>query len=517
MRITLVQPPYPKKTGRNSATECREWILRRLSALSPGETDVVLLPEYANIAGIEEKDEAVDIARESGKELVSRLSEQAQRLGTHVVAGTAQVVDSHLRNRTVFLGRDGTEKLYHDKTHLTDVESNDWGVVSGTHPTSGIVEQTRYAFAVCFELYFSEYFASLFRLKPDIVLAPSYQRGETAERIRTICQTRAIDTGCFLARSSYAMGGYYGGHSLSVAPDGSILLDMGNTPGIATAEIDVSEKWVKPASFGGSPVEHSTLLETHRKPFLYRTRRETTTKTATAPFPRICAHRGLSNVCPENTLPAFGAALSLGVAEIELDLRLSADGIPVVCHDPNVDRTTNGSGTISELTWKEISSLDAGVALGAEWKGVGIPTFEQIVSLVDGRAVMNINIKTPGENGLLVRKVVDTLNRTGAREYAYIAGDSAVLQAVREIDGDIACACLAFAREPEKQIAEALKYDCRIIQLRRIVTPEQIRAARDAGLVTNLFYSDDPEEAADYVRNGIDTILTNCAHRMHFS
>ena len=57
---------------------------------------------------------------------------------------------------------------------------------------------------------------------------------------------------------------------------------------------------------------------------------------------KLCAHRGLSHACPENTLPAFGAAIALGVDEIEFDLWLSADGVPVVCHDPRVDRTTDG-------------------------------------------------------------------------------------------------------------------------------------------------------------------------------
>src|SRR5438876_9015920 len=64
------------------------------------------------------------------------------------------------------------------------------------------------------------------------------------------------------------------------------------------------------------------------------------------PFPRVCAHRGLSGLCPENTLPAFAAAVALGADEIELDVWASRDGELVVCHDDDVARTSNGKGLV---------------------------------------------------------------------------------------------------------------------------------------------------------------------------
>ena len=76
------------------------------------------------------------------------------------------------------------------------------------------------------------------------------------------------------------------------------------------------------------------------------------------PYPRICAHRGFETAAPENTLPAFGAAIALGAQEIELDVRLSRDGVPVVCHDDRLDRISNGSGVVQDLTFEEIR-LDA--------------------------------------------------------------------------------------------------------------------------------------------------------------
>ncbi|EUJ36413.1 glycerophosphoryl diester phosphodiesterase [Listeria weihenstephanensis FSL R9-0317] len=73
----------------------------------------------------------------------------------------------------------------------------------------------------------------------------------------------------------------------------------------------------------------------------------------------IFAHRGSSGAHPENTLPAFLAAVESGADGIELDVQLTKDGIPIVIHDDKVNRTTNGSGVVRELTLREIKKLDA--------------------------------------------------------------------------------------------------------------------------------------------------------------
>ena len=75
---------------------------------------------------------------------------------------------------------------------------------------------------------------------------------------------------------------------------------------------------------------------------------------------RVVAHRGFSGIYPENTEIAFRRALELGVDTIEFDLRLTYDNHLVAIHDPTVDRTSDGSGAVSELTLEEIKALDAG-------------------------------------------------------------------------------------------------------------------------------------------------------------
>jgi len=229
---------------------------------------------------------------------------------------------------------------------------------------------------------------------------------------------------------------------------------------------------------------------------------------------RICAHRGLSHACPENTLPAFGAALALGVDEVEYDLWLSADGVPVVCHDPRVDRTTDGEGVVTEMAWADVRQLDAGVKTGELWSGVRVPRFEEVLEMVNDRAGHNIHIKDPGPEGRLVKLVCDEIQSRGLAELAYIAGVEDVLQVAFDYAPDVTRCCLCAQSTPDEQIDRALNYECARLQFSRKVIEDGAARAHNEGLVNNLFWSDELEDARSYVAMGIDVVLTNEANRL---
>jgi len=108
----------------------------------------------------------------------------------------------------------------------------------------------------------------------------------------------------------------------------------------------------------------------------------------------VVAHRGASSTHPENTLASFEAALALGAPVLELDVRLSADGIPVVLHDPDLSRTTDGSGWVHELAFEQIHAVNAGTADRPE----RIPAFRTVLEAVSGRCGLAVEIKNiPGE------------------------------------------------------------------------------------------------------------------------
>jgi glycerophosphoryl diester phosphodiesterase len=108
------------------------------------------------------------------------------------------------------------------------------------------------------------------------------------------------------------------------------------------------------------------------------------------------AHRGASARAPENTLAAFEEAIRLGVDAIELDVHLSADGVPVVIHDDTVDRTTDGRGAVGALSLAALRRLDAGSWFGARFRGERIPTLEEALDCARGRCGLNIEIKETG-------------------------------------------------------------------------------------------------------------------------
>ncbi|WP_425446533.1 glycerophosphodiester phosphodiesterase [Dethiothermospora halolimnae] len=109
---------------------------------------------------------------------------------------------------------------------------------------------------------------------------------------------------------------------------------------------------------------------------------------------KIIAHRGASGYAPENTIIAFKKAIEMGVDGLELDVQLSKDGVAVICHDEKVDRTTNGTGFIKDLTLKEIEELDAGSWFDERFCGEKIPTLEELMYLIrDENILLNIEIK----------------------------------------------------------------------------------------------------------------------------
>jgi glycerophosphoryl diester phosphodiesterase len=110
--------------------------------------------------------------------------------------------------------------------------------------------------------------------------------------------------------------------------------------------------------------------------------------------PLIFAHRGAVEVAPPNTLPAFAAALDMGVDGIELDVHASKDERLVLIHDFDVDATTNATGPVSGFTAAELAAMDAGSHFSPEFAGVGVPTLDELFDLVGDRCIVNVEIKT---------------------------------------------------------------------------------------------------------------------------
>ena len=136
----------------------------------------------------------------------------------------------------------------------------------------------------------------------------------------------------------------------------------------------------------------------------------------------IYAHRGSSGTEPENTIRAFRQAIADGANGVELDVHLSSDGVPVVIHDRDVSRTTNGQGNIDELSLGTIKGLDAG-------NGERIPTLTEVLHLVSGKLKLYVEVKQAG----IAQTVIDVLEGYPNAEWLIASFDLDTLRQARSI------------------------------------------------------------------------------------
>ncbi len=112
------------------------------------------------------------------------------------------------------------------------------------------------------------------------------------------------------------------------------------------------------------------------------------------PWPLVVAHRGDSGQIPENTRLAIESAIDIGADLVEVDVRLTKDGVPILIHYARLEHTTTGRGLVADHTWEEIRRLDAGVWRGSEFAGEPVPSLEEVVDLTRGRVPLNLDFQT---------------------------------------------------------------------------------------------------------------------------
>ena len=223
----------------------------------------------------------------------------------------------------------------------------------------------------------------------------------------------------------------------------------------------------------------------------------------------LCAHRGAMETHPENTLIAFREAVKAGAHMIEFDVQLTKDNELVVMHDPTVDRTTNGTGKIAELTLKEIKQLDAGSWKSPEFEGEGIPTLYETLSVMPHNIWLNIHIKGEGDIPGLVAEILKKENRL---HQAFLACSSRGAAFARNVAPDILICNMDRKNSKWDYIAGTIDMKADFIQLRGAITPEFSRYAdvlKEKGIRVNFYGTDSPEEIKMSFDYGIDFPLVN--------
>jgi glycerophosphoryl diester phosphodiesterase len=241
------------------------------------------------------------------------------------------------------------------------------------------------------------------------------------------------------------------------------------------------------------------------------------------PRPLVFGHRGGRALAPENTIAAFDRGLEAGADGLELDVRLSRDGVPVVHHDPDLDRCTSAAGPLDALTAADLAQIDAAHRFdpdnGHPWRGrgVSIPTLAEVLGRYPEASVI-VEVKTYTAEA--ARAVVRCVLEAGAAGRVCIGGfDLATLRAVRALAPGVATG----AAQPEVRWA---MYGARIglrpfwHEYRALQVPEAVGATRivTRRFVERLHAADVPlqvwtvNEEADMVRLldwGVDGLITD--------
>ena len=219
----------------------------------------------------------------------------------------------------------------------------------------------------------------------------------------------------------------------------------------------------------------------------------------------IYAHRGASAIHPENTLRAFRHALALGVDGIEFDVHATADGIPVVIHDRDVERTTDGVGYVDEMPLARLQFFDAG-------DGERVPTLASVLALVGDAAHLDIEIKGAG----IECAVLEVLAEYPTVTWAISSFDWDTLRTVRQLDPVAELWPLA-ERVGDDLIAIAAELAAPAVSLfAGAYTAETAAKLSDVGLRVVVWTVNNPREARRVAALGAFALCTDDPRRISF-
>ena len=525
MKVCVLQPKY--SFNENDVDMCFEGMLTLLEHCDDS-MDLIVLPECSDVlADVKGKAGYYDAVNKYCPLLLEKAKSTARRCSALLFVNAGYQSMEGIRNTTYVINRKGEIIGHYFKAHpapsevRTDAEGGhelDTQYSYEYHsPYILEIEGIRFGFLTCYDFYFYENFARIAQENVDIIIGCSHQRTDTHEALSIINRFLCYQTNAYLVRASVSLGEDSGvcGCSMIVSPRGEELVNLKNRVGLGVFEIDPKEKYYKAAGHQGPLKAHYEYVEEGRRPWLYRN-----SGASVVPFdsimkyPRICAHRGFNTVAPENSMPAFGAAVALAAEEIEFDLWSTKDGVIVSCHDSTLERVSNGSGKIYDHTYEELLRLDFGVKHSEKFKGLKIPTFEEILQKFAGRVIMNIHVKIWDYDfaETKMEEIVGLIRKYDCAKHIYfMTANDKIIKEVMRYAPDI-CVCVGWDgnKDPLSIVERAIALGAQKVQLfKPYFNQQSIDMAHEHGILCNVFWADDPNEAITYRNMGIDCILTN--------
>ena len=535
MKTYIIQPYYSFNEG--DLEVCMSDMLAHLDSVGE-DADLIVLPEYCDVPAACKGKQSFHASIEKYNDLIkAKAAEAAKRCHAILFFNAADKTETGWRNTTYALDREGNLVGKYYKAHpapsevKTEREGGNELDVGYSYrfrqPDVIEIEGIRFGFMTCYDFYFYESFAPLARQNVDVIIGCSHQRTDTHSALSIINRFLCYNTNAYLVRASVSLGldSEICGCSTVIAPNGDVLVDMKSQIGVASAEFDPHAKYLKAAGFKGALKAHYEYIEEGRRPWLYRNGGAGVVNfDKYMPYPRLCAHRGFNAVAPENSMPAFGAAVAMGAQEIEFDIWATSDGELVSLHDAIYDRVSDGKGAIWDRDLAYFKNCDFGSVYSEKYKGLKGATFEEILQKLAGRVIMNIHVKiwdmmrisTNPNIDPCLEQIADLIKKYDCEKHVYfMSTNTEMLCRMRELLPS-AGYCQGAGEGNAKMVEAAIENGFGKVQFVKEspYSKELIDKCHENGIRCNMFWSDDPEEAKKFLEMGIDCILTNDYQRV---
>ncbi len=486
------------------------------------DCDIIVLPEYSDVpCAVTTTDELIYYHNKYIATLLDKCAQTAMRCEAIVFVNALCEVDGKMRNTTYAFDKNGELVGKYYKTHIPPGEKAlgvDYEYTQKTEAAYVLeIDGVRYGFLTCYDFYFYEAFPQLARSKVDVIIGCSLQRSDSHDALEIMCRFLAYNTNAYVLRSSVSFdeNATVCGASMIVTPEGKILANMKGKYGKCYAEIDPTKKYYKAAGFGRGLAAHHEYIEEGRNPWQYRPAGGgICLDDNNMPYPRLCAHRGFNTIAPENSLPAFGAAVALGASEIEFDLWSTKDKKLVSIHDSTLERISDGSGYVWDYTYEELLQFDFGAKqAGEKFKRLRIATFEEILQKFACRCIMNIHVKIWDKDfeDNMIDEIVSLIKKYNCEKHVYfMTCNDKILRTLKNNVPEINICVGHDDDQPYEIVNRAIEIGAQKVQLYKpYINKEMVQLAHKHGIICNVFYADDTDEVKRYLDMGIDTVLTN--------
>ncbi|WP_405607976.1 glycerophosphodiester phosphodiesterase [Polaribacter sp. Asnod1-A03] len=224
----------------------------------------------------------------------------------------------------------------------------------------------------------------------------------------------------------------------------------------------------------------------------------------------ICAHRGANKTHPENTIVAFKEAIRLGAQMIEFDVQLTKDNKLVIIHDDTVDRTTNGSGKVSELTLNEIRKLDAGAWKSKKFINEKVPTLKEVLKIMPKNIWLNIHLKGTKKVGVETAKMIIEEDKI---LQSVIACGKRATKGVLSINSNIKICNMERLTSRTDYINKTINKKFAFLQIKSSRNNDyllsDLKKLKMNSILVNYFHSEKIEQVKELLDAGVDFILTD--------